>query len=149
GAASDWYFANGTTDKGAQQYLVLLDPFGDDAVVDVTFLTNDGVQEPDALQGLSVPRRSRITIAVHDEVPRQRDVAVHVHARTGRIVAERSQIFDGTASSGEVARKGIALSLGATAPSRAWYFPGATTDDGASASVAVANFGPRTTPVEV
>jgi Family of unknown function (DUF5719) len=148
-AASDWYFANGTTDKGAEQYLVLFDPFGDDAVVDVTFLTNDGVQEPDALQGVSVPRRSRITIAVNDQVPRQRDVAVHVHARAGRIVAERSLLFDGTAASGEATRKGIALSLGATAPSREWYFPAATTDDGANATVAVANFGPTSTAVEV
>ena len=127
GAASDWYFADGTTLKGAQQYLVLFDPFGDDAIVDVSLVTDDGVQEPDALQAISVPRRSRVTIPVSDLVPRQRSVAVHVHARTGRVVAERTQIFDGTASDGEVVRQGIAVSMGALSPRREWYFPYGTT----------------------
>ena len=108
--SSDWYFASGTTLKGAQQYLVLFDPFGDDAIVDVTFVTDDGVQEPDALQALVVSRRSRVTIPVHEAVPRQRDVAIHVHAvQLGRVVAERSMLFDGTASDGEIVREGVAL----------------------------------------
>ncbi len=148
-AASDWYFANGTTLKGAQQYIVLFDPFGDDAIVDVTFLTDDGVQQPDSLQALSVPRRSRITIPVADALPRQREVAVHIHARSGRVVAERSQLFDGTASDGEVAHLGIALSLGAESPRREWYFPYGTTVDGATCQIAIANFSASSTTVEV
>ena len=148
-ASSDWYFAGGTTLKGAQQFLVLFDPFGDDAIVDVTVITDDGVQEPDSLQALVVPRRSRVTIPVHDAVPRQRNVAIQVHARTGRVVGERSQLFDGTASDGEVARTGIALSLGAEAPRRDWYFPNGSASDGASSVVGVANFGAMSTTVEV
>jgi hypothetical protein len=149
GASSDWYFAAGTTLKGAQQFLVLFDPFGDDAIVDVTVLTDDGVQEPDALQALVVPHRSRVTIPMNDAVPRQRDVAIHVHARTGRVVAERSQLFDGTASDGEIARKGITVSLGAEAPRREWYFPNGSAADGASSVVGVANFGATSTTVQV
>ena len=141
GAASDWYFADGTTLKGAQQYLVLFDPFGDDAIVDISLVTDDGVQEPDALQAISVPRRSRVTIPVSDLVPRQRSVAVHVHARTGRVVAERTQIFDGTASDGEVVRQGIAVSMGALSPRHEWYFPYGTTEEGAIGEIAIANFG--------
>jgi Family of unknown function (DUF5719) len=149
GASSDWYFANGTTLKGTQQYLVLFDPFGDDAIVDVTFLTDDGVQEPESLQGLSVMRRSRVSVAVHDAVPRQHHVAIQVHARTGRVVAERSQIFDGTASEGEVARKGVALSLGVDQASRDWYLPIGSTADGAKSTLGLANFGASSTTVEV
>lgn len=149
GASSDWYFASGTTLKGAQQFLVLFNPFGDDAIVDVTFVTDDGVQEPDALQALVVSRRSRVTIPVHDAVPRQRDVAIHVHARAGRVVAERSQLFDGTASDGEIVRDGIALSLGAEAPRHEWYFPYGSTSDGAGGVIGVANFGASSTTVEV
>jgi Family of unknown function (DUF5719) len=148
-ASGDWYFAGGTTLKGAQQFLVLLDPFGDDAIVDVTFLTDDGVQQPDDFQGLSVPRRSRVTIPVHEAVPRQRNVAIHVHARTGRVVAERSELFDGTASEGEIARRGIALSAGQETPRRTWQFADGTTGDGATAAIGVANFGSRPTTVEV
>jgi hypothetical protein len=148
-AARDWYFAGGTTLKGAQQFLVLLNPFGDDAIVDVTFLTDDGVQQPDDFQGLSVPRRSRVTIPVHEAVPRQRNVAMHAHARSGRVVAERSELFDGTASEGEIARRGIALSAGQEAPRRSWQFPQGITGFGASAVVGVANFGTKPTTVEV
>ena len=42
-ASTDWYFANGTTVRGAQQFIVLFNPFGDDAIVDVSFLTDGGV----------------------------------------------------------------------------------------------------------
>jgi hypothetical protein len=149
GASPDWYFAAGTTLKGTQQFLVLFDPFGDDAIVDVTFVTDDGVQEPDSLQALVVSRRSRVTIPVHDVVPRQRNVAIHVHARTGRVVAERTQLFDGTASDGEIARDGIALSLGAEASRNEWYLPYGATADGASSVIGVANFGTSSTTIEV
>ena len=93
-AAADWYFASGTTVEGSQQDLLLFNPFGDDAIVDVSFVTDTGAQEPSALQALVVPRRSRVTIPVQDSVLRQTRVAAHVHARTGRIVAEQTQTFD-------------------------------------------------------
>ena len=54
-ASTDWYFANGTTVRGSQQFLVLFNPFGDDAIVDVTFVTDSGVMEPDQTQGIVVP----------------------------------------------------------------------------------------------
>lgn len=149
GASSEWYFAAGTTLKGAAQYLALFNPFGDDAIVDLTFLTDEGVREPDAWQGLVVPRRTRITVAVHDEVPRQRDVALHVTARVGHVVAERTHVFDGTASEGEIARRGIALSRGVESPRHEWYFTGGRAPGEATGVVAIANFGVRPTNVEV
>ena len=147
--ASSWYFAAGTTVKGSEHYLVLFNPFGDDAIADVTFLTDDGVQEPDDVQGLVVPRRSRVSIAVHDLVPRQTQVAAEVRMRAGRVVAERDQLFDGTAPESGPTREGIAVSLGATAEGRQWVVPAGTSEDGGTASVAVANFGPVDTEAEV
>jgi hypothetical protein len=148
-AATDWYFAAGTTVRGTQQFLALFDPFGDDAIVDVSFLTDTGVQEPAGLQGLVVPRRSRVSVPVHDFVQRQQVVAIHVHARSGRVVAERSMTFDGTTPDEAPARQGIALALGATRPERTWSLPFGTTDDGGVALVGVANFGPVASNVEV
>ena len=55
--------------------LVLFNPYGDDAIVDVTFLTDAGVQAPEAFQGLVVPRRSRVSLPIADEVRRQDHVA--------------------------------------------------------------------------
>jgi hypothetical protein len=146
---TSWYFAAGTTVKGSEHYLVLFNPFGDDAIADVSFLTDAGVQEPDAVQGLVVPRRSRVSIAVHDLVTRQAQVAAVVHLRAGRVVAERDQIFDGTAPDSGPTRQGIAVSLGATSPQRLWVVPAGTTANGGTGSVAVANFGALDTEVEV
>ena len=58
-AAPDWYFASGTTVEGSQHDLLLFNPFGDDAIVDISFVTDTGAQEPAELQALVVPRRSR------------------------------------------------------------------------------------------
>ncbi|MEX2100802.1 MAG: DUF5719 family protein [Acidimicrobiia bacterium] len=148
-AAANWYFANGTTVRGAQQFIVLFNPFGDDAIVDVTFLTDTGAMEPDLLQGYVVPRRSRVTLAVHDIVERQELVAAHVHARVGRVVAERTQLFDGSASEGVPLRKGIGVSLGAVAPERVWELPYGESGAGFAQSIGVANFGTRPTTVEI
>ncbi len=148
-AATDWYFANGTTVRGAQQFIVLFNPFGDDAIVDISFLTDTGVLEPDQTQGVVVPRRSRVSVPVHQAVERQTLIAAHVHARAGRVVAERSQFFDGSVSDGVPVRKGIALSLGSVSPGRSWEFAFGDGENGVAQSVAIANFGDRPTSVEV
>ncbi len=137
-AAPDWYFASGTTVEGSQLDLVLFNPFGDDAIVDVSFATDTGTQEPAGLQALVVPRRSRVTIPVQDSVLRQTRVAAHVHARTGRVVAEQTQIFDDVVIDA-TARSGIALSAGATAPSTVWRIPAGTTRNDGRVQLALAN----------
>ena len=138
-AATDWYFASGTTIEGSQQDLLLFNPFGDDAIVDVSFVTDAGMQEPAGLQAFVVPRRSRVTIPVQDSVLRQTRVAAYVHARAGRVVAEQTQTFDNVTVDG-VARNGIALSAGATAPANVWRIPAGTTRNGGRVQVALANF---------
>jgi hypothetical protein len=148
-AATDWYFANGTTVRGAQQYLAVFNPFGDDAIVDVSFLTDTGEQEPDITQGVVVPRRSRVSIAVHDAIERQTLVAAHVHARSGRVVTERTQLFDGSSSEGVPLRKGIAVSLGAVAPATSWEFGAVENVAGSAQTVAIANFGNSATSADV
>ncbi|MCJ7437149.1 MAG: DUF5719 family protein [Acidimicrobiia bacterium] len=143
-ASRRWYFADGSTDRGAESWLALFNPFGDDAIVDVRFVTDAGVQEPEGAQALVVPRRSRVSVAVHDLVRRQPDVAISVVARTGRVVAEQSQLFDGTDT-----RKGIAVSLGVTSGAREWRLPSGNAESGATQSVSIANFSSRPTQVEV
>jgi hypothetical protein len=138
-AATDWYFASGTTVEGSQHDLLLFNPFGADAIVDVSFVTDTGAQEPAGLQAMVVPRRSRVTIPVQDSVLRQARVAAHVHARTGRIVAEQTQTFDNVVVDG-VTRNGIALSAGATAPAPVWRVAAGSTRDGGRVQLAVANF---------
>ncbi|HMC69785.1 MAG TPA: DUF5719 family protein, partial [Mycobacteriales bacterium] len=140
-AASNWYVPVGTTIKGAQQWLALFDPFADDAIVDVTFLTDGGPQAPQALQGLVVPRRTKVVVPVHESVQRQTIVATQVRTRIGRVVAEQSQQFDGTGG-----RAGITLALGAPGEAVDWVLPAGLLVTGPDA-VMVANY--EATPATV
>jgi len=147
-AAPDWYFAAGTTVEGSQHYLALFNPTATTPSSTSTSHRHRG-QQPDGLQAMVVPRRSRITVAVQDSVPRQERIAARVHARVGRVVVERTQIFDGTAPASGPTRQGIAVSLGARSPAEAWRVPSGTTENGGSASLALANFATTDASVEV
>ena len=149
GAASDWYFADGHHVKGAQQYLVLFDPFGDDAIVDISLVTDDGVQEPDALQAISVPRRS----ARHDPGERPRAPAAIGRGPRPRPNRTRRRRADADLRRHRVRRRGRPPGhrgvAGRAVAAHEWYFPYGTTDDGAIGEIAIANFGATSTTVEV
>jgi hypothetical protein len=140
----NWYFAAGTTVRGAQEWLTLFNPYGDDAIVDVTFLSESGYQAPGSTHSLVVARRSRVSLAVHDQVQRQDRVAIAVHALVGRVVAERTLLFDGTD-----ARRGLAVSMGVTAPADRWRVVTGDARSGSAESLSIANFGITPTKVEV
>jgi len=144
-AGTDWYFAGGTTERGAEENAALFNPFPDDAIVDLTFATDAGLIAPADLQSIAVPRRSRITVPVGNFVRRQAQVALHAHVRTGRIVAERSLTF----TAENETRRGLTLSLGAPRPESSWSLPGVVPEDGALHSVLVANFDSAATEVEI
>jgi Family of unknown function (DUF5719) len=134
-ASTDWYFAGGNTGIGAQDTLALYNPFGDDAIVDLTFLTQQGVEAPGQGQAIDVARRSRVSVALQALIPDQDTLAVHVHARSGRLVAEQSVAFDGTNGP-----TGLSTSLGATGSAGSWTVPTGDAEAGAGATVALANF---------
>lgn len=137
--ASVWRFASGTTVRGAQLWLALLNPFPDDAIVDVGFVTDEGPSAPGPLQGLVVPARSRLAVAVHDQVPRRAVVTTQVSVRRGRVVAEQSLQLDGSDG-----RAGTALSLGSPVLSRVWRFAATAGGDGSAGTLALLNPGPDT-----
>jgi Family of unknown function (DUF5719) len=116
GPSSAWSFAAGTTDRGTQLWLALFNPFGDDAIVDLTFLTDGGFLAPGDLQGIVVPRRTRVMVPLHDSVRRQATVATQVRTRTGRVVAEQASVF-------ETDPKGMSVSLGTPELAPRWSFP--------------------------
>jgi hypothetical protein len=143
-AASRWYFASGATSRDAREYLTLFNPFADDAVVDVTFVTTDGVKRPQALRALVVPASSRLSVPVHDHVPRQDQVSTIVAVPRGRVVAEETLIYDGSAG-----RFGLALVPGVTEPARHLAFADGFNGDGVVERVAVLNPGDEAIDVEV
>jgi len=124
-ASPAWYFAEGATTKDANEVLLALNPFPDDAVVDIVFSTEEGVVTPQALTGLSVRGQAMTSVKVGDFVQRRESVSVSLVARTGRLVVGRVQTFDGTGP-----RKGMSVSLGAASTGPAWYFPTGLVADG-------------------
>ncbi|MBA2437219.1 MAG: hypothetical protein H0V52_02570, partial [Acidimicrobiia bacterium] len=125
-SASDrWYLANGSTARDADQVLVLFNPFPADAVVDVAFATDQGRDQPEALQGLPVPAGSTTRISVGEFVRRREVTATTVSTRTGRLVVDRLQRFDAS-----VGRSGLSLALAAPAPAEVWTFPAGRHEEG-------------------
>jgi len=139
-----WYFAEGTTARGAEEWLTLFNPFGEDAIVDVSFLTTSGFDAPAATQGVPVPRRSRLSIPIHEQVLREDRLAIRVDTRVGRVVAERSLLFDGTEGT-----TGLAVSLGATDSASRWRMPVGDAQSGATQTIAIANFSQSASTVNV
>ena len=126
-------FAGGTTLKGAETWLALFNPFPDDAIVDVRATTGDGVRAPGALQGIVVPRFTRVSVPLHDLVSRVDLLAISTSVRRGRVVAEESVALDGTDG-----RAGLAMSLG-EGRARQWRFPVGVTGSGRQERLVVAN----------
>ena len=145
-ASSSWYFAEGSTTKDATETLLALNPFPDDAVVDIVFSTEEGLVSPQALTGLLLKGQALTAINVGDFVQRRESVSVSLVARTGRLVVGRLQTFDGTGTSG---RKGISIGLGAAAAGPAWYFPEGLTSDGLAERFQVYNPSKQEAQVQV
>jgi hypothetical protein len=142
--STEWHFASGTTVRGAEDWIVLFNPFGDDAVVELSFFTGSGFEQPDGLQGVTVPRRSRLAVPVHLSVRREVSVAATITARTGRIVAQRTLLF------GEnTGRSGVTRSLGAVTTAAEWVFPSGSTAPGSNRTIAISNPGDLDGEVDV
>ncbi len=138
-AASDhWYFAEGATTKDATETLLLFNPFPEDAIVDLSFASEDGQSAPQGLQGLAVRGRGLQAVNVGDFVHRRQQVSTEVSTRVGRVVVSRLLSFDGTAG-----RKGQSLALGAPALSKTWYFPEGIVTNGITERYQLYNPGQR------
>lgn len=112
-----WFFADGHTLDGSKHRLVLVNPFPESAVVNVSFTTVDGKRTPSALQGLILPARSSRSVSLTESGARdERRIAVEVRATTGQIVASRIQHYLGGG------RLGYSTTLGNPAPLAEYWF---------------------------
>ncbi len=143
-ASPTWYLARGATTRDAGMLLAVLNPFADDAVLDLSFATDEGRVEPPGLQGYVVPANSLRIINVGHHVRRRAEIATSVVARSGRVVVERVQGFDGTAG-----RAGLGLSLAVPEPGLLWHFPYGLTGEQVRQRIHVYNPGDREALVDV
>ena len=111
--ADEWYFAEGTTREGFDQWLCLQNPQDQMVSADLVFVTGEGETVPYAVDLAS---HSRTTLHVNHILGPGRDVSVSIKA-SRPIIAERPMYFlyNGAWSGGHCV-------LGTQAPADDWYF---------------------------
>ena len=133
-AAQNWWFASGTTTAEVGYQLYLLNPFPDDAVVDISFVTDAGSRSPSAFAGKLIPAQSLTVLQVSPEVRVNAQATAQITARRGRVIAERIQLFENPEGPG-----GLSLSMGSNRLSEQWFFPAGRSAPGAGESYVIYN----------
>lgn len=143
-ASASWSFPWGVTERGARELLVFMNPFPDDATVDIAFATDEGTRDTARFQGFVVPGRSVVGAYLDEDVTRKAQVSAQVQVRGGRLVIDRIQTFDGTDG-----REGITLALGVPVPALTWLYPVGEKSPGVTEQVVVYNPSEAVAEVEV
>lgn len=90
GAKNSWFFAEGTTNTGFDEWLSLENPGSADATATLSYVLGDGSV---VTRSAAVPAHSRVTIKVNDAIGPDKDVSAAVWSDRG-IIAERPMYFD-------------------------------------------------------
>ena len=85
-----FYFAEGTTRPGFEEWICMLNPGDEAATVDITYMFSDGTTMP---QKVTVGAHSRLTISVKEYVPEGVDVSLAIKS-SQPIVVERPIYFN-------------------------------------------------------
>ncbi|MEW6553669.1 MAG: DUF5719 family protein [Actinomycetota bacterium] len=134
----EWYFAEGYTGGGFDEYILIFNPESVDATVALDCLKPDGSITSQQLQ---VKANSRLTVGV-DGLPGMDNTDVSVRVRSNSpVVAERSTYF------GYMGTDGGDVSTGATQPAPDWYFAEGYTGGGFDEYILVLNPNDRETRV--
>jgi photosystem II stability/assembly factor-like uncharacterized protein len=128
---NEWYFAEGTTRSGFDEWLCLQNPGKTEAAVTVSYMLETGDTRT---QLVSVPASSRVTVDVVTFIGTGRDVSMHVTS-TQPIVAERPMYFD------YVGLTGGSDVVGSTCSSSNWYFAEGATQNGFQEWMSIQNPG--------
>jgi len=162
--SSTWYFATGFTLINAGVELSLLNPYPSDSVVDLSFTTDQGREAPEDFQGLVVPAMGMLSVDLSSHLRRRQAIAATVTARTGRIVAWKTDwvlppspgsVLLGTpAASSPLAdpawpEKGLTVTLGAPSPGTIWTWPDGLAGGGVDERYVIYNPGPTTAEVRL
>ena len=131
-SASTFYFAEGYTGDGFQEYLCLGNPGDTDTTATITYMFPDGSAQQEQVP---VPANSRNTVNVNQSVGEGREVSCKVEADQV-VVCERPMYFSygGAWSGGHNA-------VGAISPSKEWYFAEGYTGEGFDEWICVLNPG--------
>jgi Family of unknown function (DUF5719) len=117
-AGRQWYFPEGSSELGYDERLILYNPFPDEAVVRVSFVTPRGTVTKANLSDRAVASGATVTIRLNDFVLKKPLLSTTVDVIRGRVVAWRMLTARATNRP-----KGLQFSLGATTSHDEWFFP--------------------------
>ncbi len=123
------------TAKDASLKLSLYNPFPEDAIVDLSFSTDQGRASPSAFRPIVVPGRTLVVRDIGEHVRRRNAISTSVVVRTGRVVAAQTQTRT------VAGKAGTSVALGAPSLGEEWYFPSGLLADGVDEHYAVFNPG--------
>lgn len=127
-----WYFAEGTTDWGFEEYICIQNPCIEDATVTATYmLPEDSGAGQVVGDPIIVPAFSRTTITVSNQVGAS-DVSVKIDADE-KVICERSMYWNGRIDGHD--------SIGVTEPHKTWYLAEGCTDYGFEEYICIQNPG--------
>ncbi len=116
-----WYFAEGCTRPGFNEWLCIQNPNDASANVEMAYMTEDGGEITKHYQ---IAAHSRYTINVNTDVARYHDVSTKVISDLP-VVAERPMYFDYRSAINEGSN-----AMGVNKPSSSWYLAEGCTRDG-------------------
>ncbi len=119
--ATGWYFAEGTTRAGFDEYLCMFNPGSETATANVSFLTSGGAP---VTRSVKIQPLSRSTMVVRSEAGDDKDVSIQIGSDKP-IAAERPMYFSYAGGVG-----GGSVASGSTLSSKTWYFAEGCTREG-------------------
>lgn len=141
--ANRWIFAGGNVPTEGDDSIVMINPGGREALVEVVFFTEGGRNAPPALAEIPVPAGRQIMVNTTEQLPRGQGYGVAVTSTNGvPVVAERR-------TAGLVDKnRSFETVFGVTSPATAWAVPVGSPAGGA-AKLAIVNDGQSTASVSV
>ena len=140
--AKDWYFAEGTTRSGFEQWLTLQNPGSSEITVNATYQLGPNQGNP-VQKSYVVPARQRLTVPVNVELGAEKDNSVYLSS-TSDFIAERPMYFDyhGAWDGGHVV-------LGTNDSANTWFFADGYTGDNFHEWLCLQNPGTDTVNVDI
>jgi hypothetical protein len=137
-AASRWFVPDGTTVRGQAAALVVVNPFAQEAVVDVGLFTEDDVIRHGNLSGVVIPPRRAEAFDLNRFALGEETLLAEVRASLGKVAV---------AGIGVGTERGLRATLGVSASSSTWILPASKDSD--PGRVSVLGTAPRDAPFQV
>lgn len=146
---TNWYFPTGTTQESSTLSLLLLNPYPDDAIADLSFTTEQGQEDPEDFQGIVIPAGTLVGVDIGSHLHLRASIATTVTLRVGRVAAFETEVVQ-SQSAATLATEapgampwppGITLARGAPSTETTWWWPSGVANTGATEEFVIYNPG--------